>query len=108
MPGDERTFASWGVTGTGQPAGYTLEDALDSPGGGPTVQAAKNILLRQAAAALLNTTLVPGFPKTTAQVVALVDAALASDARATILALAGELDTLNNLGCGLGNKYPHE
>lgn len=108
VPGDERTFASFGITNTGKAASFTLEDALQAKGGGPTVQAAKNLLLTQAAAALLNSMLVDGFPLTTAEVVAQVNTALASGDRDTILALKDELDDMNNLGCELGNTYPND
>jgi hypothetical protein len=79
----------------------TLLEAL-SFGGGPGVEGASQILLRAAVAALLNSAS-PGvdYPLTTAQVIAQVNAALATGDRATILALAAELDRLNNLGCPL-------
>jgi hypothetical protein len=79
----------------------TLLEALDFQGG-PTIQAAARILLRQAVAALLNAASADvDFPLSVAEVIARVNAALASGDRSTILALAAELDRLNNLGCPL-------
>jgi prealbumin domain-containing protein len=82
-------------------ASSTLLDALKFKGGS-TIAGAKQILLRQAVAALLNAAH-PGvaFPRTTAQVIAAVNAALASNDRTTILDLASALDADNNLGCPL-------
>jgi len=79
----------------------SLLDALKFKGGS-TITAAKQILLRQAVAALLNAAH-PGvaYPRTTAQVIASVNAALASNDRTTILELASALDADNNLGCPL-------
>jgi hypothetical protein len=91
------TLAGAGFTNTGWPAGTTLLQALSFQGG-PTVQDAKNILLRAAAAAYLNS-LAVDYPLTDAEVVSMVNAALASGDRATILALAAVLDANNNLGC---------
>jgi hypothetical protein len=93
------TLAGAGFTNTGWPAGTTLLQALSFQGG-PTVQDAKNILLRAAAAAYLNS-LAVDYPLTDAEVVSMVNAALASGDRATILALAAVLDANNNLGCPL-------
>jgi hypothetical protein len=93
------TLAGAGFTNTGWPAGTTLLQALSFQGG-PTVQDAKNILLRAAAAAYLNSFAVD-YPLTTAEVVSMVNDALASNDRATILALAAVLDANNNLGCPL-------
>jgi hypothetical protein len=78
-----------------------LQAALDFGGGSGTVGASR-ILLRAAVAAVLNSAS-PGvdYPLTTAAVIAQVNAALASADRDTILALATELDTSNNLGCPL-------
>jgi uncharacterized repeat protein (TIGR01451 family) len=77
----------------------TLLQALSFQGGSGTVGAAR-ILLRAAVAALLNAAH-PGidYPRTVAEVIADVNAALASGNRATMLTLATELDTDNNLGC---------
>jgi Prealbumin-like fold domain len=82
-------------------ASSTLLDALKFKGGS-TVTEAKQILLRQAVAALLNAQH-PGvsYPRTTAQVIAAVNAALASNNRTTILDLASALDADNNLDCPL-------
>jgi hypothetical protein len=92
------TLAGAGFVGTGN-QGATLLAALSFQGG-PTIQDAKNILMRAAAAAYLNSFAVD-YPLTTAQVVSMVNAALASNDRDTILALAGVLDANNNLGCPL-------
>jgi hypothetical protein len=93
------TLAGAGFTNTGWPADTTLLQALSFQGG-PTVQDAKNILLRAAAAAYLNSFDLD-YPLTTAEVVSMVNDALASGDRATILALAATLDANNNLGCPL-------
>jgi hypothetical protein len=68
--------------------------------GGSGVQGGARILLRAAVASLLNSTSVD-FSMTTAEVIAEVNAALASGSRSTMLALAGELDAENNSGCPL-------
>jgi hypothetical protein len=68
--------------------------------GGSTLDGAKEILLRAAVAALLDSTSV-NYPLTTQQVINAVNAALASNNRSTILALATQLDTYNNYGCPL-------
>jgi hypothetical protein len=88
-------------SGSGGLASSTLLDALRFKGGS-TITEAKQILLRQAVAALLNAAH-PGvaYPRTTAQVTAAVNAALASNDRNTILELASALDADNNLGCPL-------
>jgi hypothetical protein len=49
----------------------------------------------------LGLTSVASYPLTTAQVIAAVNAALASGNRTTMLALANQLDTHNNRGCPL-------
>jgi hypothetical protein len=85
--------------GLGDLAGTSLLDAL-SFGGGPTVTDAKQILLRHAVAALVNSVSVD-FGMTTADVIATVNAALASDDRSTILAAADALAALNEAGCPL-------
>jgi len=61
------------------------------------------ILFRAASAALLNathTTTEPktSYPYTDAQIVSMVNAALATEDRATIITLATELDGYNNIG----------
>ena len=78
-------------------SGVTLKQSLDFKGG-PSLQDAKNVLLRQAAAAYANSIrLSPNYPLTTAQVVAQTNAALASGNRDTILAFSTVLDGYNNL-----------
>jgi hypothetical protein len=78
---------------------HTLLHALDFGGGPGTVGAAKT-LLRAAVAALLNASSPDvNYEYTTAQVIAQVNAALASGSRTTMLALASELDSANNAGC---------
>jgi hypothetical protein len=81
--------------------GNTLLQALQG-GGGPGVQGATKILLRAATASLLNSAH-PGvsFDMSTADVISAVNAALASNDRATMIALAGDLDDANNEGCPL-------
>jgi hypothetical protein len=77
----------------------TLLQALSFQGGTNTVGAAR-ILLRAAVAALLNAAHPDvDYPRTVAEVIADVNAALASGNRATMLTLATALDTDNNLGC---------
>jgi len=79
----------------------TLLQALSFKGGSGTTAGAR-ILLRTAVAALLNSASPDvDYPLTTAQVIAEVNAALASGDRSTMLALAAQLDTFNNLGCPL-------
>ena len=79
----------------------TLQQALSFQGGSGTTAAAR-ILLRAAVAALLNSAH-PNidYPLTTTEIIADVNAALASQNRSTMLALARELDSANNLGCPL-------
>ena len=76
----------------------TLLQALSFTGGSGTKGAAQT-LFRAAVAALLNSAH-PNidYPRTTAQVIADVNAALASGNRATMLTLAAALDADNNLG----------
>jgi hypothetical protein len=93
------TLSGAGFTNTGWPSGTTLLAALSFQGGS-TVQDAKNILLRAAAAAYLNS-LAVDYPLTTAQVVSMVNTALAGGDRDTILALASVLDANNNGNCVL-------
>jgi len=79
----------------------TLLQALSFKGGSGNTAAAR-ILLRAAVAALLNSAHPDiDYPRTTAEVIADVNAALASNDRSTILALAKELDADNNFGCPL-------
>ena len=79
----------------------TLRQAL-SFNGGSTNTAAARILLRAAVSALLNSASPDvDYPLTTNQVIAQVNAALATKDRSTMLALAAQLDAYNNLGCPL-------
>ncbi len=79
----------------------TLLEALQG-GGGSGVEGATKILLRAAVASLLNAASPDvDFDLTTAQVISSVNAALASNDRATMLALAADLDASNNEGCPL-------
>jgi len=93
------TLADAGFTNTGLPAGTTLLEALSFQGG-PTVQDAKNILLRQAAAAYLNSLSI-AYAFTTSEVVSMVNDALATGDRDTILDVKDVLDAANNGGCPL-------
>ena len=82
-------------------ASKTLLATLDGTGGPGTLGAA-SILLRAAVAAILNAESAGvDYPQLTADIIADVNAALASNDRATMLALAAELDADNNLGCPL-------
>jgi hypothetical protein len=108
--------ASWAGTGytTGQLAssvfalgGFpslgakTLLENLSNTGG-PGVDGAASILMRAAVAALLNAASPDvDYTMTAAEVIAAVDAALASNDRDTMLSLASDLDDDNNLGCPL-------
>jgi hypothetical protein len=73
----------------------TLLEALNFGGKGQC--GAQQTLLRAAVSALLNSTSV-NYPLSTQEVIDQVNAALASGDRKTILALAKQLDTYNNLG----------
>jgi hypothetical protein len=86
------------TSATGVFAEATLLEALSFQGG-PGVSGATEILLRAAVAAYLNSLAGLNYPLTSTEVVDQVNAALESDNRATILALATTLDTNNNLGC---------
>jgi hypothetical protein len=78
----------------------SLLDALSYPGG-PDPAGGAQILLKQAVAALLNSA--SGFyPLTTAQVIGMVNSALATGDRSTMVTLAKSLDNLNNLHCPCG------
>jgi hypothetical protein len=82
-------------------ANKTLLEALGFQGG-PGVLGAQQILLRAAVASLLNAAHSNiDFPRTTAEVIASVNTALASGDRDTILTLATALDKDNNLGCSI-------
>lgn len=80
---------------------YKLVEGLDFQGGSDLSGAAQ-ILLRAAIAADLNARS-PGmnYPLTATQIVTAVNNALASGNRNTIIDLASQLDTNNNLGCQL-------
>jgi hypothetical protein len=93
------TLADAGFTNTGLPAVTTLLEALSFQGG-PTLQDAKNLLLRQAAAAYLNSLSI-AYPFTTAEVVDMVNDALATGDRDTILGVKDVLDAANNGTCPL-------
>jgi hypothetical protein len=107
---------SW--TTTGFSPDQTLESVFDVPdsfgldtntllqalnfGGGSGATGSARILLRAAVASLLNSAHPDvDYPRTTAEVITDVNAALASNDRNTMLALASELDDDNNLGCPL-------
>ncbi len=82
----------------------TLLDALNY-GGGSGVTGGARILLRAAVAALLNAAHPDiDYPRTTAEIIADVNAALASGSRSTMLELASELDADNNLGCPINGQ----
>ena len=82
----------------------TLLQALSFKGGSGTLGAAQT-LLRAAVAALLNSAHPDvDYPRTTAEVIADVNAALASQDRSTMLNLATALDADNNLGCPLNGN----
>lgn len=82
-------------------ANWTLLQALDG-GGGPGTLGAAKILLRAAVAALLNASSSGvDYALTPTQVISQVNAALASNNRDTMLALATRLDGYNNRGCPL-------
>jgi hypothetical protein len=77
--------------------------------GGSGVCGAARILLRAAVAALLNaSSLEVNYPLSEPEVIGLVNGALATCSRDTIIELAGELDRANNLGCNdeSGNSLP--
>ena len=109
-------FGSWEATGYSPdqalgtvfhlPHSYQLDDhtlleALSFHGGFSTTAAAR-ILLRAGVAALLNSAHPQlGYPITTDEVIAEVNAALASNDRSTMLGLATHLEYYNNLGCPL-------
>ena len=79
----------------------SLIDAL-AFGGGADLSGAVEIILRAGVAALLNAAHPSvSFPRTPAEVIATVDAAIASGDRDTILNTAAALDADNNLGCPL-------
>ena len=82
----------------------TLQQGL-SFGGGSGAEGGARILLRAGIAALLNAAHPDvGYPRSSADVLAQVNAALASQSRNVMLALATSLDVDNNLGCPLGGS----
>lgn len=82
-------------------ASKTLLQSLQG-GGGSGAEGAAKILLRAAVAALLNAAHSGvDYPRTTAEILADVNAALSSKNRNTMLDLATGLDNDNNLGCPL-------
>jgi hypothetical protein len=82
-------------------SGATLREAL-AFGGGPGTLGAARILLRAGVAAMLNAGHPSlDYPNTPLQVRNAINAALASNDRATMLARASALDADNNLGCPL-------
>jgi hypothetical protein len=78
--------------------GDTLLDALKYHGG-PGVTGATRVLLRAAVAALLNAADVTIDYLPEWEVKSLVNQALASNDRPTMLDVAAQLDAMNNLGC---------
>ena len=96
------TGQTLGSVFTGLPNNLANASLLEALGfeGGNNMNGARRILLRAAVAALLNSASGDvDYPRTTAEVIADVNAALASGSRSTILDLASELDADNNLGC---------
>lgn len=82
-------------------ASKTLLQSLQG-GGGPGTLGGATVLLRAAVAALLNAGHPDvDYPRTTAEIINDVNAALASNNRNTMLTLATALDSDNNLGCPL-------
>jgi hypothetical protein len=100
-PNETLTAAGF-VLPTGLP-NDTLLVALNYSGG-PTIQAADDILLRQAVAALLDAgALGIKYQYTAAQVLSMTNAALATGNRDTVLGVAEQFNTSNNAsgGCPL-------
>jgi len=86
----------------------SLLGALDFGGGSDVCGGARN-LLRAGVAALLNASSTEvDYPFTAQQVITMVNAALQSCDRSTMISLASELDRNNNLGCrdARGNGLP--
>ena len=81
---------------------YTLLQGLGFAGNS-TLEGGAEILLRAASAAYLNANKF-GYAWTSAQVTGAVNAALATNDRPTLIALATQLDALNNAGCPLNAK----
>lgn len=107
---------SWAATG--YTTGQTLESVFDVPdaygvdnvslvaamsfGGGPTTTDAAKLLLHHAVAGLLNASHPDvDYAVSAADLIADVNAALATNNRATMLALKSEIDADNNAGCTL-------
>ncbi len=67
--------------------------------GGPGAEGAAQILLRAAVSALLNSAALSGYPFSTSSVISMTNSALSSGDRSTMLSLASDFDTANNLGC---------
>lgn len=102
--GPSDTLASAGFVFPASLSGFsddTLLEALNY-GGGPGADGGARILLRAAVASLLNADHDDvNFVMTEAEVIADVNAALATEDRAAMLQLASELDSLNNTGCSI-------
>jgi hypothetical protein len=82
-------------------ASQTLLQALQG-GGGPGTLGAAKVLLRAATAAVLNAAHTGvDYTQASADIISDVNAALASNDRDAMLALASDLDADNNLGCPL-------
>jgi hypothetical protein len=82
----------------------TLHEGLSFQGGN-SVEEKAEILLRAAIAAVLNADNPNvSYAFSSAQIIAAVNAALASQDIGTILSLASDLDDENNAGCPLGNS----
>lgn len=82
----------------------SLLEALNYGGGSTNTDAAR-ILLRQAVAALLNASHPDvDYPQTTASIIAAVNAALASNDRATILAAKDIFAGQNEAGCPINGR----
>lgn len=85
-------------------ANATLAEGLAFQGG-DSVEGKSEILLRAAIAAVLNAAHPNiNYPLSVAGIVGTVNAALASGDGGTITALAGALDSRNNLGCSISGK----
>lgn len=79
----------------------TLLEALSFNGGGDAT-AASRLLLKQAVAAVLNASHgAVDYALTSGDIIAQVNAALATEDRSTMLTLKDELDAFNNAGCPL-------
>lgn len=100
-----KTLAKAGFVNVNVSGSDLLLTALSYPGG-PGLAGAERNLMRAAAAGWLNAAHEDlGYPwrrnSDPGNLVATVNAAIASGNRATMLALASEIDALNNLGCPL-------